>query len=231
MSARKAPAALKAPAGSCAAYIVDVDGTLYYQPRLRRRMAAAILGFVLRHPLRLKEILVVLAYRKVHNAGTFAAEPDFAEKEFTWAGQKFGLTPEQVKQLFRHWMLETPLKAVGQTRDAALLAFLTAQKQRGAQVIAYSDYPVADKLQCLGLACDAGYCADDADIACLKPDPQGLRYILAHHALDPAKCLYIGDRYEKDGLCAAACGVDFLLLPASEKKRRALYRKLGLEHV
>lgn len=231
MSARPAPAALRSPAGGYAAYIVDVDGTLYYQPRLRRRMAAAILGFVARHPLRLKEILAVLAYRKVHNAGTFAGEPDFAEKEFAWAGRKFGLTPEQVKQLFRHWMLETPLEAVHRTRDTVLLAFLAAQKQRGAQVIAYSDYPVADKLHCLGLTCDAGYCADDENIACLKPDPQGLRRILAHHELDPAGCLYIGDRYEKDGLCAAACGLDFLLLPASEKERRALYRKLGLNGI
>lgn len=228
MSARTLPAVLKAPVGGYAAYIVDVDGTLYSQPRLRGHMAAAILGFVLRHPLRLKEILAVLAYRRVHNAGTFAAEADFAEKEFAWAGQKFGLTPEEVRQLFRHWMLETPLEAVRQTRDAALLTFLAAQKQRGAQVIAYSDYPVADKLRCLQLDCDAGYSAGDEHIACLKPDPQGLRYILDHHALDPASCLYIGDRCEKDGLCAAACGVDYLILPAGEKKRRALYRKLGL---
>lgn len=220
---------MKAPASSYAAYFVDVDGTLYYQPRLRRRMAAALLGFVLRHPLRLKEIMAVLAYRRVHNAGTFAGEPDFAEKEFAWAGRRYGMDPARVRQLFRYWMLETPLKAVWQTRDAALLGFLAVQKQRGACLLAYSDYPVTDKLRCLNLPCDAGYSADDEHIACLKPDPQGLRYILEHHGLDPAECLYIGDRYEKDGLCAAACGVDWLILPASEKKRRRLYRELGLD--
>ena len=44
----------------------------------------------------------------------------------------------------------------------------------------------------------------------MKLDARDLRKILAEFGLNPAEVLYIGDRDDRDGICAKAAGVDYL---------------------
>ena len=66
------------------------------------------------------------------------------------------------------------------------------------------------------------------DVAKPKPDPEGLRKILAGR--DPAKAIYLGDNVD-DAIAAQAAGIPFIgILPQSlgaRRARRALLRKHG----
>ena len=56
----------------------------------------------------------------------------------------------------------------------------------------------------------ANFSADDDLIRCMKPDAHGLKKILSLENLKPAEVLYIGDRDDRDGICARLAGVDYL---------------------
>ena len=47
-------------------------------------------------------------------------------------------------------------------------------------------------------------------VSCMKPDVCGLKKILSLQNLKPAEVLYIGDRDDRDGICARQAGVDYL---------------------
>jgi len=78
----------------------------------------------------------------------------------------------------------------------------------------------------LGLDLDFVFSATDTLINCLKPNPKGLTAILHQLSLSPKDCLFVGDRDEKDGLCARQVGMDFLILPKNPLKRSQLYSSL-----
>lgn len=163
--------------------ITDVDGTLYRQRPVRIFMASQIL---------LKDILVVpelLSFRKKREKGLLV-EPS-----------------ERVKK----WMYEKPLSVINKWRNSQLLAELNEYKKNGGIVIAYSDYPAKEKLKALGLECDQIYDPESKAFVALKPDSGTLQNILKDYKLSPKECIYIGDRDEKDGLCAKACDVKFHL--------------------
>jgi putative hydrolase of the HAD superfamily len=62
-------------------------------------------------------------------------------------------------------------------------------------------------------------------IGSMKPDPKGLKVILSDIGLKSEEVLMVGDRYEKDGLAAKACEMDYIILPSSSGKRRKLLAK------
>jgi glycosyltransferase involved in cell wall biosynthesis len=55
---------------------------------------------------------------------------------------------------------------------------------------------------------------------------KGLRYLIMENSLQTTDILFIGDRMEKDGECAKACGVDHLILKKKKSARNAQYRRI-----
>jgi HAD superfamily hydrolase (TIGR01549 family) len=74
---------------------------------------------------------------------------------------------------------------------------------------AFSDYPVDAKLHALGLgeACTLRLCATDGDIDAFKPNPRGFLRACERWQLPPRDVLYVGDRFEVDGLGAQSAGM------------------------
>ena len=56
----------------------------------------------------------------------------------------------------------------------------------------------------------------------MKPDPKGLRVILATLGLQAEDVIMVGDRYEKDGLAAIGNRMDYLIVSSSKKEREKL---------
>ena len=49
--------------------------------------------------------------------------------------------------------------------------------------------------------------SDDKNINALKPNPKGLNYIIEYFKCPIEHCIFIGDRFDKDGLCAKYAGL------------------------
>jgi HAD superfamily hydrolase (TIGR01549 family) len=178
---------IRRPLDSYKAYILDMDGTLYRQLPVRFCMAFSLTFHYIRHIDRLHEIFEIRRFRNNIENGRLRA-----------AGGAV-----------KYWMEEAPLKYIKLFRNKKLLYFIEAQKLRGAVIVVYSDHPAKEKCAALNLSADYIFCALDKEINCLKPDAGGLRYIVSLLRLDTEEILYIGDRYKKDGLCAAALGIDY----------------------
>ena len=223
------------------ALVFDLDGTLYYQRRLRIKMAWMLLGYYLCHFWRIKELFVVKEFRKVREGwDAISKDSGFDETDGTKAGTGAGLediqyayvakrmneTPENVKNTVETWIYDKPLKAVYETRDVKLLEMIGRYRSLGQKIFIFSDYPIEDKLNALGLSADGMYAATDERVNALKPDPRGLELIMQDHGYDKSDILMIGDRMSRDGQAAINAGCDYVILPKSKAKREKLYKKM-----
>lgn len=178
---------IRKPLDAYAAYILDMDGTLYYQFPVRVCMAASLFAYYISHINAVKELFEIGRFRRgIENGNLIAAEG-----------------------AVKYWMEEAPLKYIKTFKNKKLLSFIEKQKLREALIIVYSDHPAKEKCKAINLSADYIFCALDKEINCLKPDSSGLKYIVNALNLRISDTLYIGDRYKKDGLCAASLGMDY----------------------
>lgn len=204
-------------------YIFDLDGTLYDQPMLRLIMATRLVCYYICHPIRIKELLVLKHFRKVKDKwNDNSSEGALYDKV---AADK-RVTSDYVERIVRKWIYDNPLSALLRVRDEKLAALIKKLRQRGKIVVIFSDYPTEDKLKALKIEADGRYGPEDKRIDELKPSPKGLKVILEDYGMLPEDALMIGDREEKDGMCARAASVDCLILKRNVRKRD--YNEIGI---
>lgn len=207
-------------------FIFDLDGTLYYQKPFRRKMLFVLLWHVLAHPMSIKDLFLIKTYRQVREQWEKYEKKDTGmrldERQYAYVAAQKGVEPERVKRAVELFMLEMPLRVLPPYRDEILGGLVKRLKKEEKTVVIYSDYPVEDKLKCLGIEADACYTSGDEAIGCMKPDPKGIQVILSAFGCSSADAVMIGDRYEKDGAAAERSGVDYIIADCSEKERRKL---------
>lgn len=219
------------------AIIFDLDGTLYFQTKLRLLMACRLCSYYGTHPWKIKELLAIKKFREVREhwdeisakSDCQAVQLDEAqldEAQYHYVAAETNLPCEQVRAAVETWMYEKPLTTLMECRDEALVDLINAIRGCGISIIIYSDYPVAEKLRALDIQADRIYSALDENIMSLKPAPKGLQTILADHRFKPADVLMIGDRMSKDGQAAINADVDYIILEKSPNEREKLYAKL-----
>ena len=204
--------------------VFDMDGTLYDARRLRWRMAAWLLAQALRdRSLALPRTLV--AFRRMREALAEAgarvsdragAEPaagvDFLRLQYRLPAQRLGCRPAEVQAQVEAWMEQRPLRWLAACRRPGVEALFDALRAQGKRVAVLSDYPARDKLAALGLEADTVVWAGDAGVGRLKPDPRGLRQILARTGVGADRTLVVGDRADRDGAVAARVGAQAVLV-------------------
>lgn len=195
----------------CRLAVFDLDGTLYEQGPVRRRMMLRLLGAG-GQPGRLTRLAILRRYRALREEGV-AAGPEGGIEDALHArlARETGRDPDALRVLTRAWMEEHPLAYLAAARVPGAADLFGILRRRGVRVAVWSDYPVLSKLAALGLEADDHAAADDPDVRALKPDPAGLRRLIARAAVAPAETLMIGDRPERDGEAARRAGVPFLL--------------------
>lgn len=198
-------------------YVFDLDGTLYDQPRLRLIMAIRLLSYYVLHPFSASELFILQHFRKVKDSWTESSSEDDIIARV--ASDK-NTDPKKVSGIVRKWIYEDPLSAIVKTKDESLCNWMASLRRDGKKVVILSDYPTEDKLHALGVEVDGQYGPDDERIDELKPSPKGLKVIMSDLGVSSDDTLMIGDRKEKDGMCAEACGVDHLILPRKVSKRK-----------
>lgn len=190
------------------AWILDFDGTLTKQLPVRIVMALWLAGYYFFHPTRLKEIFILQAWRRLRENRFCAAEKNFYELQLAEVSRRYNLSAGSVEKILNAWLIERPLKILRFCTRKKILDAAKFYQRLGVKMIVYSDNPVREKLSAIDFLPDAAFSADE--IFCMKPDVHGLKKILAEFKLNPAEVIYIGDRDDRDGLCAKAAGTDYL---------------------
>ncbi|MCR5508203.1 MAG: HAD family hydrolase [Lachnospiraceae bacterium] len=212
------------------AVVFDLDGTLYYQRRLRLKMAWMLFSYYLCHFWRLKELLIVKKFREVREKwdGISGSEASgsLEDEQYAHVAAITGSSPGLVKDIVEEWIYKRPLKAVYDTRDVTLLNIIKGLRDKDIPVFIFSDYPIEEKAAVLGVSADGMYAATDERLNELKPSPKGLNLIMSDHSLTPADIIMVGDRMSRDGLAAQNAGCEYLILPKSRLKREKLYKKI-----
>lgn len=191
------------------AWLVDLDGTLYYQPALRLVMLLelAVFGW--------SAISCLRAFRTEHErlrleAPKPLADPFLAQIQRTAA--RLGCQEQDVRRVIEHWMITRPCRWLRLLRRRGLLHELFDFRQNGGRIALVSDYPARAKLQAMRIEhlFDVVVASgESSEPLRLKPSPDA--YLLAAKALrvPPGDCLVIGDRPDADGESAKRAGMAF----------------------
>jgi HAD superfamily hydrolase (TIGR01549 family) len=202
-----------------AAVLMDVDGTLYYQPLLRLFM----LGELLVSPLRLRSVhrvykivRIIREFRRVREELRCAVPQGVVlqECQFNMTAARVRVTEDEVKRTIDEWIFTRPLKYLRICRRRGLIAAVDALEAAGVTLGVFSDYPVADKLRAMGMErrFTAQLSATDPEINAFKPDPKGFLRACEILGVDPAEVVYVGDRPEVDAAGALAAGMPCVIL-------------------
>ncbi len=206
------------------AVIVDVDGTLYHQGRVRRamlwRLVCAHLGAPRAGVVTLRALQ---AYRVAQEALRDEREDvaDLAAAQIRLACRQSGVAEDHVAACVARWIESEPLVFVARCRREGVADFLRVAKDRGLRLGVFSDYPPAAKLAALGLAglFDVALCAQDPDVRRFKPHPRGLEVTARQLGVDPEQTVYIGDRPDTDAVAARAAGMACAIIGARRPRR------------
>ena len=201
-------------------YVFDVDGTLYYQNKLRLIMGKRLLMYYLFHPLKFKDLIIIKNFRSLReNAKDTNGLFDITAK-------KCNVSVSRVYEVIKKWIYENPIDALIASKDDTLLAIIDKLKANGKTVAIWSDYEADDKLKALKLSTDYVYTAEQERVGELKPSPKGLNLIMSDLNVSKDKTIMIGDRMVKDGEAAKKAGCDYLILSKSKKKREEQLKTL-----
>ena len=201
-------------------YVFDVDGTLYYQNKLRLIMGKRLLMYYLFHPLKFKDLIIIKNFRSLReNAKDTNGLFDITAK-------KCNVSVSRVNEVIKKWIYENPIDALIASKDDTLLAIIDKLKANGKTVVIWSDYEADDKLKALKLSIDYVYTAEQERVGELKPSPKGLKLIMSDLRVAKDKTIMIGDRMVKDGEAAKKAGCDYLILSKSKKKREEQLKTL-----
>jgi len=192
------------------AWLVDLDGTLYWPVPVRLAMAAELALFGPRSALLLRQ------FRKAHEElRRLEFEGDPFRIQIARTAQALGRSEREIEAVVSNWMIERPARWVGLFRRKSLLAEIESFRKRGGRTALVSDYPARRKLAALGAS-------DLFDVVVasgeprgplrLKPHPNGMLRAAEALAVTPARCLVIGDRDDADGLAARSAGMAFHLV-------------------
>ncbi len=191
--------------------IFDVDGTLYTQSKLRKKMLYALLAYYALRPWRLKEIMI-LHYFRIEREKEHTESTDLENAQYRWCAQKGNFPEIKVREVVNHWMFQFPNQYLAGCRYPGVRELFSGLRKAGKKIAIYSDYEAHAKLEAMNLQADLVVSSTDPQIDRLKPDPKALLYIAEKLKVAVTECLFIGDRPELDGECAVKANMPYLIV-------------------
>ncbi|WP_205499837.1 HAD family hydrolase [Rufibacter psychrotolerans] len=208
------------------AVIFDVDGTLYTQSRLRKKMLLALVRYYAVRPWRIKDLAILYHFRVEREKKAGFSLGNIEAAQYEWCAEKGSFSIPRIRQVIEHWMFRFPNQYLKACMYPGTKLFFTALGQNGLKTGIYSDYKAADKLKAMELSADIVVCSTDKEVDCLKPNPKGLLYIAEKLGVAPAECLFIGDRVELDAACAMQANMPYLIVEKKPFKQFDFYSNL-----
>lgn len=191
--------------------IFDVDGTLYDQVCLRRKMVMELLRAFLRSKISLCEVGILRCFRTTREGLADASVRNLERIQYKEVANRLGVSPDHVRSVVDTWIYNRPLRFVKRCRFPGVKEFFEALQRESIKIAVFSDYPASEKLLKLELNADLIRVSTDPDVDELKPNPRGLITISRDFNVSPRQCLMIGDRQDRDGKAASRAGMGFLM--------------------
>ena len=197
--------------------IFNVDGTLYDQTPVRRRIIWRLLRANLKEPAQAFLTLRALsAYRDAQEflrAARYGGE-DIYETQLELASKWTGLQKHTVASNVARWMEREPLDLVARSIRQGVFEFLQAAKMYGFKLGVFSDYPAIEKIAAMGLThfFDVLVSAQDPEVQRFKPDGRGIEVTLGRLGVEKNRALYIGDRPDVDAAAASRAGIRCVII-------------------
>jgi FMN phosphatase YigB (HAD superfamily) len=220
------------------AVLFDVDGTLYHQPPLRLLMAGELgTGAWVRYPpWDVPGVWRMLSvFRRVREDLRDLGRPDqpLARLQYTRAAERAGVRVSDMEAVVEEWIYKRPLKYLPRVVRGGTTEVLSMLRERGLPVGVFSDYPVSDKLDAMGVRRSVSLELDATfeGINAFKPHPRGLEVACERWGLSPGEVLYVGDRAEVDARSAAALGMPCAILGGSGKDVTAPWPHVRVRHM
>lgn len=205
--------------------VFDLDGTLYDQLKLRKKMLLALIGYYVLRPWKYKDILILYHFRKEREKHAGSELKNLEEEQYEWCLQQVDSSLTEVKKVIDKWIFDFPNRYLQKCSYPGIHSFVEELGKQGISTAVYSDYEVKNKLEKMNIRLNLAVSSTQAEINALKPLPNGLTYILSEMDIkNKANCLFIGDREELDGECSRAAGIPFLLI--DKKNGQYFYRQL-----
>lgn len=193
------------------AVVFDVDGTLYEQRSLRRKMVFELLSHCALRPWRAGVLRRLQTFRTHREALGEEEATGVSRLQYERPAAELGVDPAVLEREVHEWIGRRPLPHISKCRVPGARRFFEFLRAGSVRVAALSDYPAAEKLAALGLTAELAISCGDPDIDRLKPHPAGLLAVVERLGVEPERCLMIGDRDDRDGACARRAGVPYLL--------------------
>lgn len=192
---------------------LDLDGTLYNRRAFWWRMIWSLLKMVWAGRFSLKDLQLLYRIREnMERARQWGHRVDLSLEIAEEVAAVSGCTVEQVLNLLEYWTDYLQPQVLSGLASPELRHLLTRIRLRGYRLSVYSDYPVHQKLEAMGLPLtlfDAVVVSLSPDVAALKPHPAGFKEACARMGLEPTSVLFLGDRQETDGMGARLAGMPF----------------------
>lgn len=192
--------------------IFDLDGTLYNQSALRKRMFFSLIKYYTLRFWRIKELLVLYHFRAEREKRTGYNGPDLERQQYDWCAEKLNIPAAKIRKIVDYWIFSYPNQYLSLSIYPGVKELFETLNKLGVKTAIYSDYKAKDKIAAMGLHADLIVSSTDSEIDRFKPDPAGVNYIIKAFNVSPEECLFVGDREELDGRCAANAGVPYQIL-------------------
>ncbi len=202
---------------------LDIDGTLYPKRMLNLRMMRSVFPSLLlglrfnavRQKYRLDQ--EVESTKPANREGLLTRQANLMLEQFgkpVTEGNTLLMRKRIDDQFYDAWKRSfLTITAFAHMREALAMA-----KRQGLTIGVFSDFPVAQKLQTLGIADLVDFSLSSEDSGYLKPSPKAFAYLLEHVDASPEEVLYVGDSYSKDCQGAKRAGMHSALLTSSRKR-------------
>jgi HAD superfamily hydrolase (TIGR01509 family) len=203
------------------ALLFDLDGTLYLQAPVRRRMALRLAGHLAKSPAQgLRDLRLLRAYRRAQEYLRSADHGGSAEEQLRLSLEWTGCDPARARLCIERWMQTEPLDVLPRHVRPGIAPLLKTARQRGLKLGVVSDYPAVQKLRVMGLldSFDTVVCAQEAGIDVFKPSPRSLLAAASVLGVAPADAVYIGDRPEVDAEAARRAGMPSIMIAGTSHR-------------
>ncbi|MGD1821411.1 MAG: HAD family hydrolase [Pleomorphochaeta sp.] len=208
------------------AICLDIDGTLY--PKFQMNLRLILTAF--------PNIKLGLSFNKVRKLYRSTQELEkpitqdregFLDKQAKIYLGKTNPTDKELdkvknainKQFYLAW--EKSFMSI-KAYDNMLLTLQKA-KDKGLKIALLSDFPIAEKVQTLGLENIVDFAISSEETGYLKPSLNTFLQLSNGINIDPKNCIYFGDSYNKDIIGANNAGMKTLYI--SNKKDKAKFKK------
>ncbi len=212
------------------AFIFDVDGTLYDQGKLRRRMVWELLCHLVTKHRFVRDIHVLYAFRERREILSRDNDDIGCLENCQYAGvaHELGMSIEEVRRIINDWIYEKPLKHLAACIYPGIRDLFALLIKNRIKIGIFSEYPCCAKLEALGLSADAMVCATEKEVDRFKPHPKGLLLTADRLGVPVMNCFFIGDRDDKDGECARRAGMPYFILTRRHLSTADLYQKVTM---